>query len=104
MVEVHESVTGPEAALQFLTSDHFAAVLKKNGENLAGLLLELYAHPVLAQFTGPKVELVRTKAQRVHLKSRVFHGLVRRDDCQYNPTASEGKTSSWLPTLLSGLF
>src|SRR5207237_8898178 len=88
---------------QFLTSDHFAAVLKKNGENLAGLLLELYAHPVLAQFTGPKVELVRTKAQRVHLKSRAFHGLVRRDDCQYNPIASEGKTSRGLRTSLIGL-
>jgi hypothetical protein len=40
VVEIHESVRGPELFLEFLTSYDFARVLKQQGEDLEGLLLK----------------------------------------------------------------
>jgi hypothetical protein len=77
VVEINESVTGPEALLQFLASDHFAAMFEKDGENLAGLFLKFYPNAMFAQFAGAEVEFVRAKAQRVRRYRGILHGAVR---------------------------
>jgi hypothetical protein len=65
VIKVNEGVAGPQASLQFLTSDHFPAVFQKDGEDLTRLFLELDANAVLAQFSGTEVELVNAEAHRV---------------------------------------
>ncbi len=74
MIEVNEGVAGPEAMLKLLASDHLPAVFQKDGENLGRLLLELDANAMLAQLTGPQVELIRAEAQRDRRESRIIHG------------------------------
>jgi hypothetical protein len=75
VIEVNEGVAGPEAMLKLLARDHLSAVFEKDGENLARLLLELDANAMLAELTGPHVEVVRAEAQRGRRESGMIHRL-----------------------------
>ena len=76
MVEIDEGVAGPEAALQFIASDHFPAMLEEDGENLTGLFLELDSNAVFPKLTGAQVEFIGAKTQRIRREGRVFHSVV----------------------------
>src|SRR5260370_12542220 len=76
VVEIHESVRGPEFFLKFLASYDFAGVLKQHRQELEGLFLKADSHAVLAQFTGAKIQLENPKT-KPHVEVKAFlHGNV----------------------------
>src|SRR5260370_560247 len=48
VVEIHESVSGPESSLKFLASYDLAGVLKQHRQDLEGLFLKANSQAVLA--------------------------------------------------------
>jgi hypothetical protein len=63
VVEVHESIRGPELFLEFLTSYDIAGVLKQQDQDLEGLFLKADSQAVLAQFTGTKIHFEHAKTK-----------------------------------------
>jgi hypothetical protein len=63
VVEIHESVRGPEFFLQLLARYHLAGVLDQHGQDLKGLFLKPDAQPVLTQFPGTKIQFENSKAE-----------------------------------------
>jgi hypothetical protein len=64
VVEIDESVLGPEFFLKFLASYDLAGVLKQHGQYLEGLFLKANSQAVLAQFARTKIQLEYPKAER----------------------------------------
>src|SRR6516165_3957148 len=63
VVEVNESVRRPVLLAQLLASHHFAGVLKKNGQYVNGLVVNLDTFDLLPQFSRGEVHIERPKAQ-----------------------------------------
>jgi hypothetical protein len=55
VLEVYKGVAGPKSLSEFLSRHHFPGPLEQYRQHLKGLFLELYLHPLLAQFTGLKI-------------------------------------------------
>jgi hypothetical protein len=55
VVEIHESVRGPEFFLKFLASYDLAGVLQQHRQELEGLFLKANSQVALAQFTSAKI-------------------------------------------------
>jgi hypothetical protein len=74
MIEINESVGGPNPLLQFVPSDDLAGMLKQDLKNLEGLLLELDPDPVLTQFSGASVQFEDTEAHQSLTRLNGMHG------------------------------
>src|SRR4029077_5763934 len=61
MVEVDESILGPDAPAQFFPSDEFARALSQRSQDLEGLLLAANASAILAQHSGMQIQFVYIK-------------------------------------------
>src|SRR5579862_3275683 len=57
MIEVDESVGGPQPALQFMPADHLSRPREQQSENLEGLFLQFYPGAVSAEFSGLLIDL-----------------------------------------------
>jgi hypothetical protein len=57
VIEINKGVRRPETLLQFFTGDHFSWTLKQNLQNLQRLLLQLYLHALLSQFSRVGINL-----------------------------------------------
>jgi hypothetical protein len=55
VVELHESVRGPEFFLKLLASYDLAGVLQQNRQELEGLFLKSNSQVALAQLAGAKI-------------------------------------------------
>ena len=74
VIEIHESVCGPECFLDLLASDDLAGVLEQHRQDLEGLFLKTNSQAVLAQFASAKIQLENPKTEPP-AKLRVFwHG------------------------------
>jgi hypothetical protein len=74
VVEIHESIRGPELFLEFLTSYDITGALKQQGQDLEGLFLKANSQTVLTQFAGPKIELENPETE-ARAEVKVFlHG------------------------------
>jgi hypothetical protein len=74
VVEIHESVCGPEFFLKFLASYDLAGVLQQYRQELDGLFLKANSQAVLAQFAGARIQLENPKTEP-HPEMKVFlHG------------------------------
>ena len=62
MIEIDEGVCGPKGSLQFVPGNDLSRSLQQCFENLKRLLLQSDSQPVLAQFSGPKIDLEDAKA------------------------------------------
>src|SRR3954465_7582504 len=62
VIEVHESVGGPEALAQILPGDHFASPFKQRDEDLERLLLQTDFAALAEEFAGANVGFVNTEA------------------------------------------
>jgi hypothetical protein len=63
VVEVHESVGGPEKSLKFLASYDLAGVLEQHSQDSKGLFLKANTQAVLAQFARSKVHFEDSKTE-----------------------------------------
>jgi hypothetical protein len=61
MVEINESILGPEAAPQFFAGNQFARPLCQRRQKLKRLLLASNADSVLPQETGSQIQLIGTE-------------------------------------------
>jgi hypothetical protein len=55
LVEIHESVYGPEFFLKFVASYDLAGVFQQHYQDLEGLFLKANSQAELAQFAGAKI-------------------------------------------------
>ena len=62
VVEVHERIGGPQAAVEILPGDHFAGTLQQHGQDLKGLLLQANLEAVAAELPGAQVYVKDSKA------------------------------------------
>jgi len=63
VIEIHESVCGPECFLNFLASYDLAGVLKQHRQDLEGLFLKPNSQAVLAQFASAKIQFENPKTE-----------------------------------------
>jgi len=63
VVEIDESVLGPEFFLKFLASYDLSGVLQQHRQYLEGLFLKANSQAVLAQFAGSKIEFENSKTK-----------------------------------------
>src|SRR6266852_6454035 len=63
VVEIHESVRGPEFLLKLLASYDLAGVLSQRRQDLKGLFLKPYSQAVLAQFARAKIQFEDPKTE-----------------------------------------
>ena len=63
VIEIHESVCGPERFLNLLASDDLAGVLEQHRQDLEGLFLKPNSQAVLAQFASSKIQLENPKTE-----------------------------------------
>jgi hypothetical protein len=63
MVEIHESVRGPEFLLKLLPSHDLAGMLKHHRQELEGLFLKPYSQTVFPQFAGAKIQFENSKTK-----------------------------------------
>jgi hypothetical protein len=63
VIEVNKCVGGPQVLLQFFPSNHFPGMLEQHSKHLKWLFLQPDLHPVLAQFTRPKIHFENTKTE-----------------------------------------
>jgi hypothetical protein len=63
VVEIDESVFGPEFFLKFLASYDLAGVLKQHSQCLEGLFLKANSQAVLPQLARAKIQLEYSKAE-----------------------------------------
>ncbi len=63
VVEIHESVCGPEFFLEFLAGYDLAGVLKQHRQDLEGLFLKANSQAVLAQFASTKIHFENPKTE-----------------------------------------
>jgi len=76
VVEIHESVRGPEFFLKFLASYDLAGVLQQHRQELEGLFLKANSQVALAQFASAKIQLENPKSE-LPAEVKVFvHGEV----------------------------
>jgi len=61
VIEIHESVRGPELLLKFLASYDLAGTFQQHGQELEGLLLQPDAQAMFAQFSSAKIHLENSK-------------------------------------------
>src|SRR5713101_9864120 len=86
VVEIHESVRGPEFFLKFLASYDLAGMLQQHRQDLKGLFLKANSQAVLAQFASAKIQFENAKTEP-HAEVKVFlHG-------ELNPR--EGECTTW---------
>ena len=62
MIEIDESVSGPESGAQFFAGDNVSGALEEGHQYLKGLFLQPYFLSALAQFAGLKIYLECTKS------------------------------------------
>ena len=62
VIEVDESVGGPELLLQLLAGDDLAGAVEQESQDLERLSLEAEPHAILAQFPGGEIELEDSEA------------------------------------------
>jgi hypothetical protein len=87
VIEVHESVRGPEPFLKFFASYDLAGVFKQHRQDLEWLFLKPNAQAVLVQFAGAKIHLENSKTE-LPVRLMVFlHGDVDldREEVYYLP-------------------
>ena len=63
VVEIDESVGGPEFLLELFARDDFASAFEKQGENLERLALQAELDAAFAQFAGAEIEFEDSKAE-----------------------------------------
>ena len=63
VVEIHESVGGPEFLLKLLASYDLAVVLKQHRQDFEGLLLKADSQTVLPQFACAKIQFENPKTK-----------------------------------------
>jgi len=63
VVEIHESVRGPEFLLKLFASYDLAGVLKQHRQELEGLFLKANSEAVLPQFAGAKIQFENPKTK-----------------------------------------
>jgi hypothetical protein len=63
VVEIHESVCGPELFLKFIASYDLTVAHKQHRQHLKGLLLKPDSEGTLAQFASPKIQLENSKTE-----------------------------------------
>jgi hypothetical protein len=76
VIEIHESVRGPNFSLELLASDDLAGMVEQHNENLQWLFLEADAEAVFAQFTGAKVQFKNPKPEASANLMVFLHGEV----------------------------
>jgi hypothetical protein len=64
MVEIHESVCGPEFFLKLFASNDFAGVLEQHRQNAEGLCLKPNLQAALAQFASAKIQFENPKTDQ----------------------------------------
>jgi hypothetical protein len=73
VVEIHESVCGPELFLKLLASHDVAVVQKQHRQDLERLFLEPEAQAMLAQFACLKIQLENSKTEQPARLMVVLH-------------------------------
>ena len=63
MIEINERVGWPQFVAQFLARDEFSAALEEERQDLKGFLLQLDLDPILAEFSGSKVNFEGGESQ-----------------------------------------
>ena len=63
VVEIHESVRGPELLLELLASYDLAGMLEQHRQDLEGLFLKPDSQAVLAQFASAKIQFENPKTE-----------------------------------------
>src|SRR5271155_4263827 len=77
VIEIHESVCGPELFLQLLARYHLAGTLQEHREELEGLFLQPDAQAMFAQFPSAKIHLENSKPESPVGLMVCLHGEVR---------------------------
>ena len=72
MVELDDGVVGPQLQANLVTQYHLAGVIEEHEQNSPGLLAELDADALLAQFSGANVEFKRPEAKKARLRGAVY--------------------------------
>src|SRR5216683_3891751 len=96
VVEIHESVRGPEFFLKFLASYDLAGMLQQHRQDLEGLFLKANSQAVLAQFASAKIQFENAKTEP-HAEVKVFlHGELnpREGECTTWQSSRESKTGT----------
>ena len=63
VIEIDESIGGPDFFAQVVARDHLTGILQQGSENLKRLFLKPYASAVFAQLSGGQVDFKNAKAQ-----------------------------------------
>ena len=63
IVEIHESLRGPQLLLQFLAGNDLAGIFQEHLENLKGLTLQFGTNAVFSQFTRAEINFEPIEAQ-----------------------------------------
>jgi len=64
VIEINESIGGPDFFAQIVAGDNLTGVLQQGSEHLKRLFLEPDASPVLAQLSGGQVDFKNTESQK----------------------------------------
>jgi len=70
LFEINERITAPNFVLHFLPRKYFLGARGKQGEHFARLRSEVKKGITLAQFTGLRVKLERSEAEKKRVVSR----------------------------------
>jgi hypothetical protein len=62
VIEIHESIRGPELFLQLFARYHLAGALQQNRQDLEGLFLQPDAQAMFVQFASAKIHLENSEA------------------------------------------
>ena len=107
MIEIDEGVCGPKGSLQFVPGNDLSRSLQQCFENLKGLLLQSDPQPVLAQFSGPKIDLEDAKADGCGTMLHRSHaaGVYHQIDLGRNPSGDNSQNPpSYLQLSRGGTF
>jgi hypothetical protein len=63
VIEIHESVSGPQLFLEFFTRYDLAGMLQQHRQDLEGLFLQPDPQAMFAQFSGANIHLENSKAE-----------------------------------------
>jgi len=74
VVEIHESVRGPEFFLKLLASYDLAGVLEQHRQELERLLLKANPQTVFTQFAGTKIQFENPKSETPVEVKAFLHG------------------------------
>jgi hypothetical protein len=74
VVEIHESVCGPNLLLKFLSAHHLPSVLQKHDQHSERLFLKFDPQTILAQFAAAEINLEDPEADTSGKMMVFWHG------------------------------